>query len=282
MIINDNINKISVHKIEELEIPLNKKVNVYFSHNYMLVTDKLYNQKIEYVKKSKCEYMNTRTGELKMIDMKNNNKSIASMRKSVFRMALIINSNFVGGKSEQFITLSYNHKVTESSTVNRDLKNFCSKLKRLIKVEKLFRCIIITEFQNGGNLHFHLLAKRLDGQELSLSKAVVEKLWGKGLVDVQRIYDVHGLSNYLNPFNIETKKKRIGFYKKGMRLFRCHGQFEKPLKRTLTYEEILNLAKFHNLKEFSRVTYEIIENKTNTIVNEIKKIKFIKEKKYDN
>lgn len=273
----DNIdmnNKISVVAPDDCTFKKDDEVTVYYSPNFMLLTKKQECSNVNYVKLSKNEYLNTVTGDVRITENKMlDYRSYESLRKTFFKLSLLINSNFFGGESESFITLSYNRKIEDDSYVSKDIKNFWAKLGRFVKTPKLYRGVFLIEYQCNGQPHIHVLLKRLDYKKISLTKKDVCSLWGNGTVDIQSIYDIDGLIKYLSPFHNHKKIKRLHFYKPYQKVYRCKGDFNRPNKFKSTFEESLALAKVNNLKECEKDSYEVI-NANNDVVNVIKKLKF--------
>ena len=165
---------------------------------------------IDYKKISSNEFVNIHTGEVKMATEKTNNvRAMNSLRRSFSRLSLIINCNFYGDKSEAFITLSYDYKVTEDKEISRDIDSLWNGFQRKNKEKIPYRCLIIVEYNKYGNPHYHILLKRLDGQNISLEELSQKFLWNKGSRDIRPLYTTDGLSEYLTPFNVRRKRKQI-------------------------------------------------------------------------
>ncbi len=246
----------------------------------MLITHKSYNSDFNYRKISKTEFVNTKTGELITVDSNNNTyRSISSLRRSFFKLSLLIYSNFFGDKSEVFISLTYNKRTSDYNRLNGDIKNFWAKFQRYNKKPIPYRCLIVIEYQKSGNPHLHLLLKRLDGEAIDLSKDFISKIWNNGSVDIQNLYDVNGLVDYLNPFKVTKKLRSLKYYKKCMQIYRCCGLFDRMKKSSMTYENVLNLAKENNFTEIQNGSYEVIETSNDKLANiiTIKKLKKLKE-----
>lgn len=223
-------------------------------------------------------FVNVVTGEMKTaVTNTENVRSIASLRKTFSRLSLLIKSNFYGDKSECFISVSYNRKIYDKKKLNRNIKNIYAKLTRNSDVP--YRCLVILEYQGNGNIHIHTLVKRLDNECLQVKELENLSLWENGTCDIQRLYNSDGLADYLNPFKIHHKRKRLKFYKRNMQIYRCYGHFDRPKKYKITFEEALNMVKVNNLKECKSDYYEVIEN-SNNVINLITKNYYKGEKAY--
>ena len=256
-----------------------KTVTVYYTPHFLQITDIENQLDIPYRKMDSTTFVNVATGEIKTV-MQNTEKmrSISSLRKTFSRLSLLIKSNFYGGKSECFISLSYNKKVSDTKEFNKDIKNFYAKLSRSSNVP--YRCLVVLEYQGNGNIHIHILVKRLDNELLNINELEKLLLWKKGTCNIQRLYDSEGLADYLNPFKIPHKRKRLKYYKQNMQIYRCYGPFDRPKKCRIAFENALNLAKENQLKESQAYSYEVLDHEKK-VVNNIIKLIFKGDKKYD-
>lgn len=266
-------NKISVVRTEDKPIEKGDIVTVYFSEKYMLISHKQSGGDIGYKKISNNQYLNTATGEIKTIDKSLNDKrNINSLRNTFFDLSLLISLNFNGDSSECFITLTYNRKVN-SDSITKDIKNFWGRFCRYVKDYKIYKAIFILEYQNNHNPHLHLLLKRTDNKKITFSELEIKSLWKNGQIDVQPIYDIDGLVNYLSPFHNDKKMKRLSYYKPYEKVFRCRGNINRPQKLKMSYHSALKLAEENNLKEYKNNSYEVLDNNIESI-NKITKLSF--------
>jgi len=272
-----NNNKISVVKTENRPIEKGDIVTVYFSEKYMLISHKQSGGDVGYKKLSDNQYLNTATGEIKTVTKSSKEfRNVYSLRKTFFRLSVLISLNFVGNNSEVFISLTYDKKLTDEKTISRDIKNFWGRFCRFVDDYKLYKAIFISEYQQNFNKHLHILLGRNDNKRISLSDPDIYSLWGNGYVDVRPIYDVDGLINYLSPFHNKKKMERTSFYKPYEKIFRCRGQINRPQKLKMSYESALKLADDNNLVEYKNSSYEVSSD--DMIVNIIAK-KYFKSKK---
>lgn len=139
---------------------------------------------------------------------------------------------------------------------------------------------LIIEYQGNGNPHLHLLLKRLDNCTLTTEYVNSLLSWDKGTIDIQRLYDANGLSEYLNPFIVSTKRERLKLYKSGQQIYRCYGQFVRPQKLKMTAEEALRLVEENQLTEFQSKSYVILND--DEIVNHITKKLYNRRKELNN
>lgn len=271
------MNDISIQKSSNSDIKADKTVTVYYSPDFIQLVDVENQHTIDYQKLSKNTILNVRTGEVKTMTSNNNKKrSIGSLRKTFSKLSLLINCNYFGHRSECFISLSYAHIISSYEELKRDIKNLWARFQRRNKDRILFRCLILIEYQGNGNPHLHLLLKRLDNCTLTTEYVNSLLSWDKGTIDVQRLYDANGLSEYLNPFIVSTKRERLKLYKSGQQIYRCYGQFVRPQKLKMTAEEALRLVEENQLTEFQSKSYLILND--NEVVNKITKKHFKSQK----
>lgn len=271
--------KISVVRTTDEQIGMNDIVTVHYSDKHMAVTKCNNISDIPYKKLSENQYLNVSNGQIKTINKSENEiRSVNSVRKTFSMLMNLISHNFYGGSSELFITLTYNRKITETNSVNSDIKNFWSRFCRFVGDSKAYKAVFILEYQLNHNIHLHVLIQRQDGSALYFSELDIKSLWKNGSVDVTPIYDIDGLIEYLNPFRNQKKFDRLSYYKVNQKIFRCRGQFTRPKKLKVTYADALKIAEAYNLKEYKSDSYKVIDS-NNTVVNQITKINF-KETKY--
>lgn len=234
-----------------------------------------YNHSIGYQKTNKNTFVNINTGEIKTItNDENKNRSVASLHKTFSKLSLLIKCNFFGDKTECFISLSYAKKISDYNEINRDVKNLIAKFRRKNINKVPYRCLVILEYQVNGNPHIHILLKRLDNKCLDIKEIENLSLWSKGTFNIKRLYDSHGLADYLNPFFVDKKRKKLYLYKQHIQVYRCYGDFIRPQKLKITFEEALNLANINNLEEYKNCSYEVINKQDGEIKNKVKKIYF--------
>ncbi len=116
--------------------------------------------------------------------------------------------------------------------------------------------------------------KRLDGKCLDIKEIGNLSLWSKGTFNIKRLYDSHGLADYLNPFFVSKKRKKLHLYKQNIQVYRCYGDFIRPHRVKIAFEETLNLANINNLEEYKSCSYEVVNKQDGEIKNKIKKIYF--------
>lgn len=203
-------------------------------------------------KLDKDRMLNRITGEIveiHHIESRADPKNYQSLRSTFKRLKRLIGTNFRGGRSELWLTLTYRDSpMTDSKRLYKDFKNFIAKLRRHVK--KNLAYIVVIEPQASGSLHAHILMKTLNGSTLFVENEVVRKCWGQGFVNVRRLKDSDNVGAYLIAYlsdvdlnNLEgsfkqegTSKKiikggRLGLYPIGMQIYRTSRKgIKQPLK----------------------------------------------------
>lgn len=190
---------------------------------------------------NKDNMINRVTGEIKPIhhiESRADPKNFESLRATFKRLKRLIGANFMGGKSELWLTLTYRDSpMTDSDRLYKDFKRFMRRLRS--KVNKELAYIVVIEPQASGSLHAHLLLKTLDKSRLYIANEVVAKAWGQGFVNVRRLKDSDNVGAYLMAYlsdidlnNLEgrrvdsdapkkiVKGGRLGLYPIGMQIYR--------------------------------------------------------------
>lgn len=206
-------------------------------------------------KLDKDRMLNRITGEIveiHHIESRADPKNYQSLRSTFKRLKRLIGTNFRGGRSELWLTLTYRDSpMTDSKRLYKDFKNFIAKLRRHVKKDLAY--IVVIEPQASGNLHAHILMKTLNGSTLFVENEVVRKCWGQGFVNVRRLKDSDNVGAYLiaylsdvdlnnleGGFNQEGISKkiikggRLGLYPIGMQIYRTS---RKGIKQPLTIKD---------------------------------------------
>jgi len=152
----------------------------------------------QYQKQSKNTYCDKSTGEVKEYQKsKNRLQAYSSLMKSLRDLRRYINFNFLGGKSELFITLTYGAEYAgcmyDTEKLYRDFKTFWQRLK--FRYDDL-EYIAVPEPQETGSWHMHILLKHNLGRPLYIDHKELAYIWRHGAVYVKRLMDSHNLINY--------------------------------------------------------------------------------------
>lgn len=199
------------------------------------------NNKCPIRKISKEEYIYLDTGELLQCKhIKNRSENINSVRSSISNLRNIINTNFYGGSNELWITLTFGaEKIYNPKDLYPIFKNFMKRLRYNFKDTKL-DYIYVPEPHEKGDWHIHLLLK--GDKQLYIENALLNKIWEKGFVKVNRLKDIDNIGAYVSAYLInikdgeETKKgARLHLYPPGHQLYRYSRGIQKPICEYMPY-----------------------------------------------
>ena len=195
---------------------------------------------------------------------------------------MLINANFLGGKNQLFVTLTYKDSpMRDSDRLYNDFKAFIKRLRKKMGVYIAY--LVVIEPTAKGGWHAHCLMKRLDGKTFYLKNAEMASLWAQGFVNVRRIKQSDNLARYLsaylgdidlNNLDDEVKDKkapkniikggRLGFYPIGMRIYRTSRKgIKKPLKVKGFKEEIEEKYDLSKSKPTFYKSFDILDNNLN-------------------
>lgn len=232
-------------KIEKLENfkPNKKYISKFTKMNNVIevITMSHKNSDCPIKKINKEEYVLLSTGEIfKSNHIENRSQNINTVRQSVANLRNLINNNFIGGKNELWITLTFGkNKVYNSKDLYPIFTNFMKRLRYNFKDMNL-DYIYVPEPHEKGDWHIHLLLK--SDKELYIKNSKLNEIWGNGFVKVNRLQDVDNIGAYVSAYltNIkdgeETKKgARLYLYPTGHQLYRCSKGIKKPESEYLPY-----------------------------------------------
>lgn len=251
--------------------------------------DRSYNNLCHIKRINQNEYYDTRTGEVKEYQHREQNRT-RNMNRSFERLRQLINTNFTGEINERHITLTYAEKMTDFDKASMDFKRFWEKLHYYYPDLEFIRII---EPQQTGSWHIHALLKSKKYGNLSIPLEQLETLWGHGFVRKTTTLGCDNVGAYFTAFlknstlefeceENETSKKasRLSFYPPNKRLYGKSKGIIKPITFNTTFGEALKLVDEKQLV-FSK-TNEInivYENKNEQFtINRISRYQFNKKK----
>lgn len=176
--------------------------------------------------------------------------------------------NFKDGFS-CFVTLTVAEEAEDiEEGANVRFEKFTKNMRRTYKN---FRYVATIELQDRGAIHYHLVCNIPDEADAIDS---ILRYWGYGDLDVQMVYDIQNLSEYVTKKFLEQDDTSPLF---GKRCYKCSQHLEKPfvvyswnmkhedfeaIKNALTENEAKNKVFRHHEKagdvEYS--TYELCSN----------------------
>lgn len=194
-------------------------------------------------KLNKDEYVLLSTGEVFYCNhTENRSQNINSVRLSVAKLRNLINNNFVGGKNELWITLTFGkNKIYNANELYPIFHSFIKRLRNKFKNMTL-DYIYVPEPHEKGDWHIHLLLK--SDKELYIKNAKLNEIWGNGFVKVNRLQDVDNIGAYVSAYltNIKDGEKtkkgaRLYLYPSGHKLYRCSKGIIQPKSEFLSYRK---------------------------------------------
>ena len=259
--------------------------------------DKSYNN-LRHIKRiNQNEYYDTRTGEVKEYQRREQ-KSNRNMNRSFERLRQLINTNFTGEINERHITLTYAEKMTDFDKASKDFKRFWEKLHYHYPDLEFIRII---EPQHTGSWHIHALLKSNNYRNLSIPLEQIETLWGNGFVRKTLTLGCDNVGAYftallknLDVFENDTKETndkqyiiknaRLQFYPPNKRFYGYSKGIIQPTRFKTTYKKALKYVNEKDLTYSSAseiiLTYDNLDE--NVTVNKIARYQFNKKRIKDN
>ena len=160
-------------------------------------------------------FVNTRTGEVKDFMPKKDGvqmRNRRSLRVIFTDLRQLITTNFEGGGSEKFLTLTYAKQHNDPKQILKDLDLFNKRLRWHYPSSGY---IHIVEPHASGNWHVHSLIKHVDGTPLAMTYEEAYKLWGHGYVTVEELNNVDNIGAYFVAYfsNMEIADEDLHKYK---------------------------------------------------------------------
>lgn len=276
---NDSTKKIKIQGVNPKKIDNEKYVKCIKQGNkYMEIIEKERPTGATIKKLSKKEYLVVSTGEIKQYKKENaTEKEKENLRKTFNRLRQLIRTNFTEGtKNQLFITLTYRENMTDEKQLYKDFDAFYKRLKRKLKEHKL-EYISVAEPQGRGAWHFHIMLKSTNQANLYIDNKTLEKIWGNGYTDAQRLKSDDVGSYYVAYFTdlLEEDKKgnkkrikgsRLSMYPKGFKFYRTSRGIEKPREILSPYGELEK----QGYKNTYTTAFELIKE-DGQVINKIQK-----------
>ena len=177
-----------------------------------------------------------------------------SLRQIFRTLRQLIGTNFKGGDSELFLTLTYAEQTNDASKIYNDLDKFWKRLKYK---HQTLKYIAIVEPHATGMFHIHMLLADTTGQPLFIPWEELKETWGHGMIEIDRLEDIDHMGAYFIAYfsNLELtpdevtlyeeqddivekngkkyiKGKRLDYYPEHMRIYRHSRNCDKPSKLT--------------------------------------------------
>lgn len=191
------------------------------------------------------KYVVISTGEIREFggkdDKDREKNTVGNRRRALMKCRDLINANYDDIGNAIFLTLTYAQITGNIEQVGKDFTAFIRVLRR-----KISRCeyIYVVEKQGRGSWHIHAILFFQSAAPF-ISNCDVEKMWGHGEVDTQKVDNCERLALYLssNVVNDDNtakiKNTPISEYDKGVRIFRGSKGLKKPIISEKKGSEVL-------------------------------------------
>ena len=210
----------------------------------------------------KEHYINLKTGEIKKYKFKSpdEDRDYFVLMRTFEKLRQILRTNFVGDKSEAFLTLTYKQNMTDEKKLYADLTVFLRTVRRNYPEMKL-EYVAVAEPQGRGAWHWHIVVKNMNGN-FWINQAKLRKMWGHGGAYIERLKNGDIGAYYVTYFTstlqgishkkahdkaensterlskAKLKGSRIGFYPKHFKFYRCSRGIKRPTEEELFHFEI--------------------------------------------
>jgi len=158
--------------------------------------------------------LNKETGEVEKMPKTDGNqmRNRRSLRKIFTDLRQLITTNYEGGESEVFLTLTYKEQHNDPKKIYADLNLFNVRLKRAYPASGYLH---IVEPHASGNYHVHSLIKNMDYTPMLMTYEDAYKLWGHGYVTVEGLNNVDNIGAYFIAYfsNMEIADEDLHKYK---------------------------------------------------------------------
>lgn len=206
------------------------------------------------------KYVVISTGEIKEFG-KNENEvreknTVGNRRRALIKCRDLINANYDDIGNAIFLTLTYAQITGNIEQVGKDFTAFIRVLRR-----KISHCeyIYVVEKQERGSWHIHAILF-FQSAAPYISNCDIEKMWGHGEVDTQKVDNCERLaiyltSNVINDNNAKIKNTPLSEYDKGVRIFRGSKGLKKPIVSHMKGREVLKSIEGKNLVHETNYEY---------------------------
>jgi hypothetical protein len=236
-----------------------------------------------------------------------------SLMKSLKDLGRLINNNFVGDKSEVFVTLTYGGefagKMYDTVKLYKDFKTFWQRLRYKYPEHIHLKYIAIPEPQGNGSWHIHALLKsgiHIEGKwhtrPLWIAYKELAEIWRHGFAHVERLTNPQQIVGYFYK-GVTLEKtiedeildgaddnemfvrgisqsheafRRFQFYPPGFKLYRYSHGIIKPVGKRMTYGEAKKLIPEGSYLVNSSTTWVSIEDEN----GDLKKLNAITHESY--
>lgn len=161
----------------------------------------------------------------------------------------LINAN---PEMDKFFTITFAENITDIDYANNELKNYIKVLKYHFGD---FKYVVVTEFQQRGAIHFHMVCTLpyVDVNQLT-------ETWGNGFCRINRTENVDNIGAYVTKYMTKAIDDRL----RGKKCYRTSRNLNKPIEITDENEIDSVMQRIDDVKniytsEFSTETNGICE-----------------------
>lgn len=187
-------NKIKIKKLPYVSVENPATIKVFTSQNGIIEVESVKNKPFalnRFIRISKYEYMDSRTGEIKKYKKtETRTQSPSELRKTFKNLKRTINSNFTGTDSEKHITLTFSTQPIDPKLVHTEFKRWWRTIKRLFPTLEYICILEPNSIQ--GNWHLHILVKSMNNESLDISQELLNKTWKHGF---SKVTDIKNIDN---------------------------------------------------------------------------------------
>ena len=158
-----------------------------------------------YHRKSKNEFIDTRTGEIKEYQ-KNEVKGTKQIKQNMKNLKQYIQAYFHDDDNLLFLTLTCRHETTELEKIQDYTSKFFARLRRQYPQYK-FMYVYKFEQQKNLNWHVHIILKTEKNQKIFIPKEKLEKMWQQGWTYIEVVENGNVREEILNDEEIEANNQ---------------------------------------------------------------------------
>ena len=255
-----------VQEVSQEEVIYTRKIDFEMNYNrpvrFEHCGDRIFIKECDYPVKcnvrriDKYTFINMNTGEICKYDTATEKRK-SNVARAMYELRKIISCNLFDrgyntgifdfrhkhrGKKylndAMFVTLTYKENMTNEAQLQRDWELFYKWLCR--QTEDKLSYISVIEPQGRGAYHIHAIVFTAEHCPLFIAQASMLERWrditGGGGCNVERPL-AHGIADYLCAYFTDTiddtgarkKGRRLGLYKKGMRIYRTSNNVARPI-----------------------------------------------------
>ncbi len=217
-------------------------------------------------------YVNTDTGEITDATKHTRATELSSIHKTVTKIRHLIDLNFDGSTNEVVLCLTYEGNTDriltppdavnsrEQLTANEQAKTACmndiwrfmNKLRYHFQdTGHQLKYIWVIQPHASGQIHFHVLIKRLNSTAFTPNLADLQRLWGHGEtgVEIEQVQDIRKLGAYISAGMLNdtpdpndpdklTHYERLKYYPANMKIYSTSRNLTRPQPVTMTVKQL--------------------------------------------